>query len=1085
MVNTKWNRGGIFALFAIISAALGWLIWQYGGQLGIDSNVRKVIVWLLSVIVLLIVLLIPAATSVFHLARAKSKAGKNTLYPQDEARLEQHQDNFLDTLTTHLRYRYGRRWKSSVRILLVLGDTPRVEQLVPGLASQQWLEGEGTLLVWGGSATAAPDAERMQALRKLRRRRPVDAMLWVADEQQSRQAAQVDAVVRQLHQRYQALGWQVPVYLWELHRSEWQQSERVSQPVGCLLAANASPDGLEKGLCALTPRLSEQGMQQLIAHPRHDFLLRLAQELATGGIARLKQSLQPLIAGPQALHLAGVMFSLPAGNNPAVAQHSWLADASWKSVLDDIQHQHAHRPGVPWEKCVQWSVMGLAALWAFGSLLSFTSNRAQLKTSSELAQAAGDSKQPLDTRIARQLALQQEIARLQYQHRHGAPWYQRFGLDQSGDRLAALWPWYARSNNTLMRDQTASHLQQQLAQMPAAARKADYDRLKTLLMMAHPEKSDAAFLSAGLVKNWPQREGVSEGMWQSSAPALYGFYAQNLPQHPEWRITPDSNQVSAARRALLRTTASRSVEDRLYQQMLHQLAPAFTELTLNQMVGDTDAGSLFSSREVVPGIFTRQAWEQQVKPAIAKRVAQRREAVDWVLTDNPDSAEKNLSPDTLQARLTSHYFTDFANVWQNFLNSIRWNSSDSLSDAIDQMTLMTDARQSPLVALMDTVVYQAETGQYTVIEQLNSAQDVFSAPAASEVKTRVVMPAPMADTFTPLLALAKGDAGGQGSNNLSLQTFMTRVNRVRLKLQQITHSADPQAMAQSLAQTVFQGKSVDLADTRDYGSLMSASLGQDWNGLGEALFVQPLEQAWQQVLSPTSESLNSQWQHAIVDEWNKSFAGRYPFNTTQSDASLPLLAKYLRSDSGRIDAFIKSRLNGVLHKEGNQWVPDVMNTQGMQINPAFLRAVNQLSALSDILFASGDAGMHFELMARPSRNVVQTDITIDGQDIKYFNQMESWSAVSWPGNVYKPGVLLNWSSVTAGSRQYADYQGSWGLIRLLERADVKQLDSSRYQISWKAQDGLPLNYILRTEAGSGPLALLELKGFRLPQQIFL
>ncbi len=33
---------------------------------------------------------------------------------------------------------------------------------------------------------------------------------------------------------------------------------------------------------------------------------------------------------------------------------------------------------------------------------------------------------------------------------------------------------------------------------------------------------------------------------------------------------------------------------------------------------------------------------------------------------------------------------------------------------------------------------------------------------------------------------------------------------------------------QVLAQTVFQGKSVDLTDTQQYGSLISASLGEEW-----------------------------------------------------------------------------------------------------------------------------------------------------------------------------------------------------------------------------------------------------------------
>jgi hypothetical protein len=70
-------------------------------------------------------------------------------------------------------------------------------------------------------------------------------------------------------------------------------------------------------------------------------------------------------------------------------------------------------------------------------------------------------------------------------------------------------------------------------------------------------------------------------------------------------------------------------------------------------------------------------------------------------------------------------------------------------------------------------------------------------------------------------------------------------------------------MSQMLAQTVFQGKAIDLTDTRDYGSLVAASLGQEWNGFGQSLFVQPLDLAWRQVLAPAAGSLNARWQKAL------------------------------------------------------------------------------------------------------------------------------------------------------------------------------------------------------------------------------
>jgi type VI secretion system protein ImpL len=67
-------------------------------------------------------------------------------------------------------------------------------------------------------------------------------------------------------------------------------------------------------------------------------------------------------------------------------------------------------------------------------------------------------------------------------------------------------------------------------------------------------------------------------------------------------------------------------------------------------------------------------------------------------------------------------------------------------------------------------------------------------------------------------------------------------------------------------------------------------------------------------------------------------------------------------------------------------------------------------------------------------------------------------------------------------RLFGDFQGTWGLICLLKKAQITPLDDgdSRYRVVLKASDGLNLTWHLRTELGAGPMSLLKL-----PRQIFL
>ncbi|MFL9999329.1 ImcF-related family protein, partial [Paraburkholderia sediminicola] len=120
----------------------------------------------------------------------------------------------------------------------------------------------------------------------------------------------------------------------------------------------------------------------------------------------------------------------------------------------------------------------------------------------------------------------------------------------------------------------------------------------------------------------------------------------------------------------------------------------------------------------------------------------------------------------------------------------------------------------------------------------------------------------------------------------------------------------------------------DLSDTRNYASLIAASLGEQWSGLGESLFLRPVDQAMQAVLRPAQASLNDAWRQSVVEPWARSFQGRYPFASSGDDASFPELVRFIRDQTGLIPAFINQQLAGALELHGDQWVPGSAGAQG-------------------------------------------------------------------------------------------------------------------------------------------------------------
>ncbi|HEC2577710.1 type VI secretion protein VasK [Raoultella ornithinolytica] len=1017
----------------------------------------------------------------------------------------------FSSLKNHLRIRYRFFWRNKVRLLLVTGDETAINQLVPNLQASRWLEGNRTVLIYGGSLAADIDAEKYASLRKLRRGRPLDGIVRVIGEGQNLTPQASDSDLRCLEKISELLRYCAPVYIWQLCDSAWPQDGRKTQPVGVTLPLRAMPEDVTGQLNKLLPQLREQGLSQVADNRDYDFMLRLAQLLEQGGSEGWKARLAPwLYSAQQRVPLRGLMFSLasalPADGQSvesaisSVHKQAMTLPASWQGVIDDCTRVCGRRVGMAWEQTLAWVMIAAVGIWGAGTLLSFALNYSQISSVANKAHDLVEHPSVSDYQLTVLHELRNDAGRLQNHIQNGTPWYQRFGLDHNQQLLSAMLPWYGVASNRLIRDPANTALTQKLNALANSAPNSDlraqlakpgYDQLKAWLMMSRPDKVDGAFYAQTLKTVQPTRMGISTGLWQSLSPDLWAFYISELPKQPQWKITPDSQLVSQSRQVLLQQIGRRNAESTLYENMLKSVRRNFADVSLEDMTSGTDARRLFTTDEVVPGMFTRQAWQGGIQQAIEKAANSRRDEIDWVLSDSHKAVSADLSPEALKARLTQRYFTDFAGSWLSFLNSLHWNPANNIADVTDQLTLMSDVRQSPLIALMNTLAWQGQTGQQSEglsDSIIKSAKDLVGGKDKPAIdQSAAGLQGPLDDTFGPLLQLlGKNKASNvmSADNSLSLQTYLTRITRVRLRLQQVASASDPQEMMQTLAHTVFQGKSVDLTDTQQYGSLVAASLGEEWSGFGRTMFVQPLTQAWETVLQPSAASLNDRWSRSVVANWRTAFDGRFPFSVSKSDASLPMLAEFIRKDNGRIDRFLTSELNGVLHKEGSQWVPDSAHSQGLTFNPAFLKAVNQLSQLSDILFTDGSQGISFELQARPAAQVVETQLTIDGQQLHYFNQMADWQSFRWPGDSYKPGTMLTWTTVNAGARLFGDYSGTWGFIRWLDQGKRQQLDRSQWMISFTAPDGRTLQWVLRSQLGKGPLALLALRGFTLPDQIF-
>ncbi|WP_376746949.1 ImcF-related family protein, partial [Pantoea vagans] len=501
----------------------------------------------------------------------------------------------LTSLNNHLRSRYNFLWPYKIRLLLVTGDDTAIEHLVPGLKQSQWLEGNRTVLIYGGSLTDI-DTEKYTALRKLRRGRPLDGIIRVLDEAQSLTPQLSDNDLRGLEKIGEALRYSALVWIWQLCGSDWSQAGRQSQSVGITLPVRATPEDISARLDKLLPQLREQGLSQIAEHRQHDFLLRLAQQLEQGESKHWASRLTPWLNGAQKrVPLRGLMFSPIAQGDPDTDHsvdrfvkdpvtpshpHALTFPAFWQGVINDCGRLRGRRVGMAWEQSLSWAIMILISVWGAGMLLSFALNYGQISSVAAKAHALAEHPTVSDDQLTALHDLRNSAGRLQHHTQNGSPWYQRFGLDHTQPLLSAMLPWYGVANNRLMRDPASDALTEKLAALANSVPESDQraqlakpgcDQLKAWLMMARPDKTDGAFYAQTMKTVQPTRSGISTALWQSLSPDLWAFYMSQLPHQPQWKITPDVHLVAQSRQVLLQQIGRRNAESTLYQNMLRSV----------------------------------------------------------------------------------------------------------------------------------------------------------------------------------------------------------------------------------------------------------------------------------------------------------------------------------------------------------------------------------------------------------------------------------------------------------------------------------------------------------------------------------
>ena len=1022
----RTRPAGLFIGIAavIVFLALGIAVWVEGPRYGWSRETRIIIELSLFSAALLVILLVKFFEAVLlwvaslRASRwfARYDAGRRAaaVGHEDQGQPAGPADR-ATAFRNALRDRHAWRWRYRERWVLVAGDVPLVKRLAPGLVDAGYLLTGDAVLLYARQTRDTLETEWLDQIRRLRRSRPVDAVVAVARNRDSGHSPfDAEELSQRLIRHARALRWAAPAYLLNVTDFGTEPSGS-DETIGFTWAnARVSGDEIDASLASLSRSLADQGVVRLARSKSDRYPAELSQHIERLGGALSGLVLQTARSRFWRYAVHGLLFAPLFRERelaPAIAVKEREGDVQpapqqrsiWQTVADHSRKIHGRRVGLSLSTTAAWIATSLVILWIIGTLISGFTNRATIHAARDTLATLNGSQD--DTHSLQTLdRLDKQIDTLAIHQRDGAPWRARFGLNRDEAVLAAIWPAYESAASRILVGpirqkledrlrQLASMSDEEIASRGSTQAQAAYDTLKAYLMLAKPERAAAAFLTPQLIATTvparPPNSPLTSGTWEDLRQHTIAFFADHLgrgmpAKGSSLAIVPDGSLVASTRQTIIGVRGIQNSTDAVYQQILDDAKPKYPPVSLATLLGDTTGRGLFNTTQTIPGVFTRDAWEQRISKAIDEASEHGNVAGDWVLSD---ATSANAAPSTLKAELRQRYFDDYARAWALFLNSLRWQSASTLSATADQLSLFGDPQRSPMVALMNMIVYQAGAGaasQSLSDTLISKAQQLVGADQKDPSKQAQPAAAPLAGAFGPILRLAGSDLASAApaqtgkaaaqiaaSGDLSLARYLERVTAMRLKVQQMLASPDTDAMSRVAAQSVLQGRSSDIADSRDYASRVAASLGEQWAGFGQ-LFQAPLDQTWQAVVQPAAASLNDIWRTSILADWNRTFGGRYPFADSENDASLPEMARFMRPDNGVIAQFVTTQLAGVVERQGDRWVAAQGADRGaLRLDPGFLDGLNRLMRVSTVIFPAGDAHIRC-LVERISRRVLQT-----------------------------------------------------------------------------------------------------------------
>jgi type VI secretion system protein ImpL len=649
----------------------------------------------------------------------------------------------------------------------------------------------------------------------------------------------------------------------------------------------------------------------------------------------------------------------------------------------------------------------------------------------------------------------------------------------------------------------------------AAPTNVAYNALKAYLMLGDKTRAEPGHLNDQLTRYWrgwleANRGAMTHEQMIRSAERLMTFHLKQVGD-PAWpQVTLKLGLLDTARDNLRRVVRGTPARERVYADIKARAAARFAPITVARIVGEQDQALIVGSN-AVPGTFTRDAWERFVLGAIKEASNKELQSTDWVLkTVAKDDLTLEGSPEQIQKSLVDLYKADYASAWLKFVQGIAISELNGFEGSVRAMNRLGDPQLSPIARLLKTIHHETswdnpgaargdmgkvERGllawfKETVLRRAPGEARAIVDLNADPAKPRSEAPAmgPIGREFAGVARLV-----GVRERDASLMSgYLDCLSRLRSRLNQLKNQGDPGPGAKQFMQQTLEGAGSELADALKFVDEQMLTGMSDAQKLAlRPILVRPLIQTFAVIVLPSESEINKTWQAQVLDPFQKTLAGKYPFAPGSRVEATNAEIGQVFGPEGVVAKFVNSAMGPLVVRRGDvlaarTWA-DIGITLAPQAVAGFPGWIAPLSA-NGVAAASGPQTV-FQLQPLPALGTLEYTIEIDGQQLRYRNTAPVWTNMVHPSPQGVPGARI--TALTIGGRtvELFNEAGQFGLKRMIDAATRRKKEGGVFELRWTSGDVavvLDLKVISSAEAnGSGDTSSQGrgFHGLRLPQTI--